>query len=213
MTAAIPRAVMALAVSCLAERRREWGVAMQVEFEAARLDGKPLTFAMGCLMAALRELPAHAEGRFAIVSHLLALGLIVPAAALLLASILADFPLSYFDQVGTGAWLDVAGGYKPLLSDANRSAVPPLAALMIVLSVCHLRIAWLILEREWERVAALAALSAATTVTLVIFTTVVFAHAAPALADAAMLAIELTAILDLARWHSRSLVGSAEAFT
>jgi hypothetical protein len=204
---------MALAVSCLAGGRREWGSAMQAELEAAREDGKPLAFAFGCLLAALRELPAHAEGRFAIASHLLAFGLIVPTAALSIASILAGFPLSYFDQVGTGAWMNATGGNRPVLNEANLSAVPPLAALTIALSALHLRLAWLLLEREWERVAAVAALTAATTVTLIIFTTVVFAHAAPALLDAATLAIELMAVLGLARWHSRSLAGAAEAFT
>jgi hypothetical protein len=213
MMAAVARSVMALAVSCLADRRREWGLAMQVEFETARDDGKPLIFAVGCLMAAWRELPAHAEGRFVIASHLLAFVLIIPTAALLLSNILADFPFSYLEHIGIGGWLDITGGQKALLSDANRSAVPPLAALMVVLSACHLRLAWLMLERDWARVAALGALSAAATVTLVIFSTVVFAHYAPALSQAATLAIELTAISGLARWHARSFGGSAEAFT
>ena len=59
------------------------------------------------------------------------------------------------------------------------------------------------------RVAAVAALIAAATMALVIFTSIVFVHSASALAQAAMLLIELTAISALARWHSRSLGGAA----
>ena len=54
MTAAISRAVMALAICCLGESRREWGLAMQAEFDEALADGKPFAFAIGCLLAAFR---------------------------------------------------------------------------------------------------------------------------------------------------------------
>jgi hypothetical protein len=200
MIAALSRAVMALAVSCLDDDRREWALAMEAEFEAAKEDGKPLAFAFGCLVAAWRELPAHEEGRFTIASHVLAFVLILPTAALL-AGMAADFPAA---RSGAPGLLEAIGGREPLLSEANRSAVPALAALAALLAAAHLRIAWLVLERDWERMAAVAALAAAATVTLVIFSVVVFDYYGSALGQAAALAVELAAVSALARWHGRS---------
>ncbi|HEX8215176.1 MAG TPA: hypothetical protein VF582_06855 [Allosphingosinicella sp.] len=207
MIAALSRAVMALAVSCLGDDRREWALAMEAEFEAAKEDGKPLAFALGCLVAAWRELPAHEEGRFMIASHVLAFVLILPTAALL-AGMAADFPVA---QGGAHGLLEAIGGREPLLSEANRSAVPALAALAALLAAAHVRIAWLVLERDWERIAAVGALAAAAMVTLVIFSVVVFAYFGFALGQAAALAVELAAISALARWHGRSFGEPQEA--
>jgi hypothetical protein len=213
MMAAVSRAVMAVAVSSLGNRRREWALAMQVEFEAARADGKPLIFALGCLAAAWRDLPAHEEGRFTIASHLLAFVLIIPTAALLASSVVADFPVSYLGQIGSGGWMDLSGGQTPLLSDGNRSAIPPLATLIVLLAGAHLRLAWLVLERAWERAAALGMLMAAATMALTIFTSIVFVYCASALTQALILTVELASIWALARRHARSLGGSSEALT
>ena len=210
MIGALSRAVMALAVACLGDARREWALAMEVEFEAASEGGRPLSFAWGCLIAAWRELPRHAEGRLAIASHVLAFALIIPTAALLVASILGDFPTSYLGQLDAQGLTALTGGPEPLLNDANLSAVPPLAALVLLLAAGHLRIAWLVLERDWSRVAETAALIAAATVTLTIFSFVVFVYSAPALTQAVALAIELTAIWALTRWHARAFAASPE---
>lgn len=210
MMAAVPRVVMALAVSCLGDRRRDWALAMQAEFEAARDDGKPLTFALGCLAAAWREMPMQEEGRFTIASHFLAFVLIIPTAALLAWSIVAGFPYSYLRQAKAYSWLEVAGGQTPLLNEATQAAVPSLAALVAFLAALHLRMAWLVLERDWARLAPVGALIAAATVTLTIFTALVFAYCAPALALAAVLAIELMGVAALARWHDWSFSGSPE---
>jgi hypothetical protein len=211
MMAAVARAVMAMAVRCLGDRRREWALAMEAEFEAAREDGKPLSFALGCLTAAWRELPAHEEGRFTIASHVLAFVLLIPTAALLVSSLVTDFPTSYLGRIEGFGLPDVIGGQEPLLNEATRSAVPSLAVLLVALAASHLRIAWLVLERDWARVAALGTLLAAATVTLIIFTGVVFASCAFPLTQAAALAIELASISALARWHARSFGGSPEA--
>jgi hypothetical protein len=53
MTALVSRAIMAVAVCCLDESRREWSAAMRAEFETAVTEGKPLRFAVGCLAAAI----------------------------------------------------------------------------------------------------------------------------------------------------------------
>jgi hypothetical protein len=199
---------MALATSCLGEHRREWAFAMHAEFEAASEDGKSLAFALGCLIAAWRELPAHEEGRFIIASHVLACLLVVPAAALIVAGLLTSFPQSYLGQIAADGLLQVSGTQKALLNEANGAAVPPLAALLAFLAASHVRIAWLVLEGDWARVAAAGALIAAATVTLILFTIVVFDYYASALTQAVALAAELAAISALARWHGRSWGGS-----
>jgi len=204
MTAALARALMALACRCLGASRRDWALAMQAEFEAAREDGRPLAFALGCLIAAGRELPAHEEGRFAIASHVLALALILPVSALLLSGLLGAFPHSSLS-------LDEAGGHIPILNEANLSAVPALTVLLTVLVASHLRVAWLVLERDWAGVAAVAALVTAATVTLALFTGVVFGSCAVSPSLAAALAAELIALSALARWHARSLGAGAPA--
>jgi hypothetical protein len=190
MMASASRAIMALAVHMLGGGRREWGLAMQAEFEAAREDGEALRFAAGCLVAACGELPRHEEGRFALASHALALAVIVPVAALMVASVLIGFPGSYF-----------GGGQEAPLNDGNRSAVFPLVMLVLGLAVLKLRIAWLALDRDWARLMGVGALSAAGTATLVIFSAVAFADPGAALAQAGAVTVELTALSALARWH------------
>lgn len=199
MKAALSRAVMALAVHNLGNDRRAWALAMQAEFEAASEDGKALTFAAGCLMAAFRELPRHEEGRFAVASYVLGLVVIVPAAALMIASVFAGFPVSYLEHFALGGLLETGG----VLTDATRSAVPSLLILVLLLAGFKLRFAWLALERDWTRLLSVGALSAAVTATLVIFSAVVFDHYAAALAQVATLTVELAAATALARWHAR----------
>ena len=61
---------------------------MQGEFDAAIADGRPLTFAVGCLIAAWREMPTQAQGRFVLANYALALGLLVPTAGLQFACVI-----------------------------------------------------------------------------------------------------------------------------
>jgi hypothetical protein len=190
MTEALPRALLALAARCLGERRREWALAMEAELDAARADGRALAFALGCLTAAWSQLPAHAEGRLLLARNALALVLIVPAAALLVSTVLAGFPLSYLGSAGV-----------PLVNVGNQSAVPPLAALVLLLAGAQLRLAWLLLERDWARVAATGMAMAGTQMALLVFTAVAFTDCAAALTGAAALAAELAAVAALAGGH------------
>ena len=159
---------------------------MQVELEAAIEDGAPLRFAIGCLIAAWREMPAHMEGRFTLASHVIAIGLIVPLAALII----------------TGIWLG-SGVDRAFVNDGNRASLSSLGIILLVLGAGQLRLAWLMLERDWVRVAAMAKLGAAATTTLILFTTVLPFDEAGALAQAAVLSVELAAVAALAHWHAR----------
>ena len=210
MSAALARATMALAIACLGDRRRDWALAMEAEYEAASADGKPLAFALGCLIAAGRELTAHPQGRVVVAGYGLALGLILPIAALMVATMLAGFPLSFLVQGEADALLALSPGQPPLLNDGNRAAVPPLAALISLLAALHLRLAWLVLDRDWARVGATGALIAAATMTLIIFSALVFVDCTAALGQAAALTVELAAIAALARWQALSVGGGSE---
>ena len=170
-----------------------------------------MAFAFGCLVAALRELPRHEEGRLALATYALAFVLAIPTSALLLTSVLTDFPLSYLAH---GEVQDVAGrlgDQKPVLSEANLSAMFPLAVLIAILAGTQLWLAWLVTERDWPRVTGTALLMAAITATLLIFTGIVFDDFVSALAYATALAIELTAIAALARWHDRAGICATRA--
>src|SRR3546814_8724268 len=82
MKTALSRAVMALAVCCMDESRREWSAAMRAEFDAAAPEGRSLSFATGCLVAAWREMLTREEGRYTLTNYALALGVMIPMAAL-----------------------------------------------------------------------------------------------------------------------------------
>lgn len=211
MTATVARAVMAVAIRSLGERRREWALAMRAEFGAAEEDGRPLAFALGCLLAAWRELPAHDEGRLTIAAYALALALLIPMSAMLASSVLFDFPFSHFGPGGVHGWPEAAGGRTPWLNDGNRSAVPSLALLLTILAASQLRMAWLVLDRDWTRVAMAARLISAATAALVLFSALVFADLGSALVQAAMSAVALGATAMVARasrgWPER--VGEA----
>ena len=196
-------AMLTIAVHCLGGGRRQWARAMQVEFEAARADGKALTFAAGCLIAGLRELPRHEEGRFAIASHLFALVVAVPLAALMVSGVLTGFPASYLAEGGVHVLLETGIEQQPYLNDSNRSAVPSLALLLLLLAGLNLRMAWLTLDRDWTGLIAAGALSAGATAALFIFSAVVFADSSAAVAQVAALTVQLTAATALARWHAR----------
>ena len=207
MTAILARAVMALAEACLGDDRRDWALAMRSELDAAIDDGKPLTFAAGCLIGALREMPKHEEGRFALTSHAVALGLL-PLAALLLVGTAAGFPFLPTGHAGIAGWFAGAGEHQPLLTPWNRGFAPALAVLVWGIVAGHVLMPWFVLERNWDRVATLARVNSAATVTLFLFTGVLFLDMAFMLLPAAVLTIELVAIWQLHRWQAHLFAGA-----
>lgn len=203
MKAAVSRAVMALAASCLGESRREWSAAMQAEFESAVADEERLPFAIGCLAAAWRGMLTSGEGRFVLTNYALALGLMIPMAALQIGCALLGFPYLYPGKDGLAGALLEGGAHEVLLRDLYRAAVPSLAMLLLLLGVGHLLIAWAMLDRAWSRVTRLGALMLAAAATLVIFMSVFFLDCSQALLQTAVLAIELAAVTMIARWDGQ----------
>jgi hypothetical protein len=175
---------------------------MQAEFETAMDDRRPLAFAVGCLIAAWREMPSQGQGRFVLANYALALGLLVPMAGLQFACAAGS---SYLFAGPAGPYSVLAPGsaQDPYLAEAHRSAIPTLLGLWVMLGAGHLRLAWLVLERDWSRVISAAAFTIAASATLVIFTGVLFINDASVALQALLLAIELSAIYAAGRWHSR----------
>lgn len=203
MTVAVSRALLAFAACCIGDHRREWASAMEAELEAAIDDGHPFRFALGCLIATLREMPAHREGRFALVNHAVALGIIIPIAASLISGVLPGFPFLSPGHADVAGSLVGSDGRTPLLNAYDRSALPALAFLVLLLAAAHLAAPWFLLDRDWRRVSIVARLNAATSITLTLFTGILFLDGSYVLLPTAGVAVETLAIVALSRWHSR----------
>ena len=181
---------------------------MQAEFETAVEDGRPLAFATGCLIAACREMPVHASGRFALASHALVLGLILPMAALLFTSALLGFPYLQFTDPGLLGILTGAGEPRLLLNDGDVAVAPSLTLLVLLIALGHLLVAWHLLERDWDRAADFARLGAAATTSLVIFNATLYLDPRMLL-PVLCLATQAVAVRALVRWHDRACRGDA----
>jgi hypothetical protein len=203
MKAIVSRLVMALAVCCLDESRREWSAAMQAEFETAAAEGKPLLFAAGCLMAAWRELLTREQGRFALTNYALVLGVMIPMAALQIGCALLGLPYLYPGQQGLSGALLEGGTHEVLLRGVYQAAIPSLALLQLLIGLGHLRIAWVMLNRDWTGVTRSGLRMLAAAATLVLFMGVLFLDSTQALLQGAVLAIELASVSVVARWHAQ----------
>ncbi|MDJ0278941.1 hypothetical protein QLH51_19320 [Sphingomonas sp. 2R-10] len=199
MRIAIARALLVLAQRCLGPRRRLWAQAMEGEFAEAVDGGAPLRFAAGCLGVGVRALVAQPEGRFAIAAHVLAVGVVVPMAGLLLWSAAIGFPYLAFDRIGTG--VPISGWPSVPVTYANQSGVPWLAAMTALLGVGHALLGWAMLERDWPRVAMLCRLGAALVTTGIAFSAILFPYDPCALPQALAIGIELMAVVLLVEWH------------
>jgi hypothetical protein len=194
MRAAAARAMMRLAVHVLGDARRPWGQAMLAEFDVAAAEGRELGFAAGCLGASCRLLPLQADGRRGVATHLLALGLILPMAALLLCHA-GDLSLAAIHvMVGPEAVPN------PYLRSAQRAAVPGLLLLWLVLGAAHLGLAWALVERNTRRIALLGAVMLAATVTLATYTSVLLIQDLQWVWQACAVVAELVGIVAVARW-------------
>lgn len=201
MTARAAQLVMTLALRCLPRDGNDWGRAMLAEFDMARRDGKPLGFAFGCLIAGWRRLLFHSEGQFALVRHVLALGLIVPIATFHLGCALsgARFMLSGHDHYH--AMLMASGVRVHVLADAYLAATPALTMLLLLLGSAHLAVAWSILDGQWRRAAIIWLVAAVIAATIVGIIVTSIPGAGGSAIQFAALAIELAAIPLLARWQ------------
>lgn len=201
MTAPVSRAFMAIAGRCLGTDGEEWALAMRAEFEAAVDDGEPFTFAIGCLMAACRAMVKQGQGRLVVANYALALGLLLPMAAL-------QFEQAVGVSMAAGkalphGMLAAGAGQNPYLVSSQNSAVPVLLILWLLLGTAHACLAWVLVEEDWPGVVRFGALIGAATISLFLFKGVLMLDLAPLAAQFAELALELAAIAASAHWHVR----------
>jgi hypothetical protein len=197
MRAALARTMLALAALCMGSRYRDWGLAMQAELEEAIEAGTPLRFAFGCLVASWSRMPMHEEGRFSLTAYALALGLIVPVAAFQIGSTVSDFP----GFMGLGGFA-APGSVESYLLASTYQVIPLLAALSLLLGAAQLRMAWVLLNRDWARVERAGAFTLAAAMTIIILLGLLDFHLAQALRQGAILLIELAALAVLVRWQT-----------
>jgi hypothetical protein len=203
MRVAVSRAIMALALCCLDESRREWSAAMSVEFEAALADGKPLPFAAGCLTAAWRELLTREKGRFFLTNYALVLGVMIPMAALQIGCALFGLPYLYPGQHGLSGALLEGSAHEALLRSVYQAAIPSITLLQLLIGLGHLRIAWVMLNRDWTGASRSGMRTLAAAATLILLMGVLFLDSTQALLQIAVLTIELATIAVVARWHAQ----------
>ena len=201
MTATIARMLMVLAEHWLGERRREWAAAMRREFETAAGQGEGLSFAAGCLAAAGRDLLSREEGGLVAGSHGLALGVMLPMAALQIGCALFGLPYLYPGNEGLSGALLVGGAFEPLIRGTYQAAVPSLALLQLILGLAHVRIAWATLDRDWSRAARWGAFALAAGLTLIALMAVLFLDSSQAVLQTVVLVVELGTVGLAAHWH------------
>jgi hypothetical protein len=196
MSNIIARLILKIAMASLSQQQRDWAWAMRMELEviAEEEERKALPFALGCLMTAWREMPAHVEGRLTLACYAIALGLILPVSAFLLAGVLNGYP--YLDPSWSRAFgvADIHTRALPLLHDGNRSAAGVLTLTLLLCGALHFKIAWFAVEKHWESAAALQRLSLAANVTLLSFTSIIIFDVAGSLVPAVALTIDLIAM-------------------
>lgn len=193
---------MELTARSLGAHRNAWAQAMAAELEAAEEDGHALRFALGCLMGAWRMMPTHTEGRFVLASYALSLGVLIPVAAMLALATASGFP--FFEAShGVEGYLSGSGAHVLLLNAGNLIVAPSLILLMMLMAALHLPLAWWMLDRDWDRVAAANRFGAAAATTLTIVTSCAGLDPSRLVLPIGVLAAEMGAIWALTRWHQR----------
>ena len=210
MTTGLARAILAVAIAKLGEHRREWACAMRGEFDAAIEDRRTLCFATGCLVAAWREMPRQAEGRFTLATYAVALCLMLPVALLQFENA-AAMPFLAPGQAGSLGLLAQHSMRDPYSAGAYLAAVPSLLVLWVLLGIGHLRLAWSLLDRDWPQAVKMGTFNVAISATLVIFTVVLFLDDAGAWWQALASAVELGAIHAFSTWHARLFADAPSA--
>ncbi len=206
MMLGLSKALMTLAIGSLGESRRDWALAMKSEFDAAIKDGAPLPFAAGCLIAAWRELPRHAEGRLAVANYALAIGLFIPMGVILIGQV-GGLPLLL---TGSADGSSTAGtNANPYLTWSRLSAAPMLLALWLLLGIAHLGLAWAVVEQDWSRVVKIGALIGAAVLTLFLLMGILFIDVEALVPQVMAMAAELGALTLVARSHARLVSGTS----
>ena len=206
MKVAVSRALLALASRALGSDRRTWAMAMEAEFEAAVEDRRPFLFALGCLFAAWREIGKHSEGRLIVATYALALGVLIPMAALQFQQAVGFLSSAEGPPFGDPSASD---GPNLYLIWSQNSAIPVLLITWLLLGMAHLFLAWMLVEGDWPRIVKCGTLIGAAMITLSLFMGVLMLDLSSLRAQVAELAIEFVAVVSISRWHARVLADAS----
>jgi hypothetical protein len=174
---------------------------MRGEFEAAVEDERELGFALGCLMAAWQDMRTHRQGRLALAGHGVALGLIVPAAALCLCAAMLGFPFLGVGDVGVLGFPPGVSRQLPLLNEGDWALALPLTLLVLAMAAGQLWLAWSLVERDWSHAAAAQRFNAAAVTTLVILNALLALDMTSMLLPVGATVTEVLVVQTLAWWH------------
>jgi len=83
-----------------------------------------------------------------------------------------------------------------------------LLVLWLLLGICHLRLAWLLLDRNWTGVVRAGAMIASAALTLVLMVVVLQLQAVFLVPVVGMLAVEGLGLFALAQWDGRAASGA-----
>ena len=181
-------------------------MAMEAEFEVAVEDRRPFLFALGCLFAAWREIGKHSEGRLIVATYALALGVLIPMAALQFQQAVGFLSSAEGPPFGDPSASD---GPNLYLIWSQNSAIPVLLITWLLLGMAHLCLAWMLVEGDWPRIVKCGTLIAAAMITLSLFMGVLMLDLSSLRAQVAELAIEFVAVVSMSRWHIRVLAGAS----
>jgi hypothetical protein len=201
MTKTLSPMMMTLAMASVSEERRGWAVAMRAEYDEAAAEGGALSFASGCLVAAWRDRLSHERDRFVLGLYAIALGVMVPMAALQVGCAVFGLPYLYPGQHGLAGAMLVGNAREALLSSIYLSAVPSLALLQLMTGLAHLRLAWVLVERDWSAALDWTIRTLAATIALIVFMGVLFLDSRQALLQGLVVGVELAVILRVARHY------------
>ncbi|WP_230482046.1 hypothetical protein [Sphingomonas sp. Leaf21] len=201
MTTPVSRAIMALATAWMGDHRRSWSLAMQAEYAVAAEDGRALSFAIGCLLAAGREMVASAQGRLRLGGYALAVAVMLPMATLQIGCALLGFPFLFPGEHGLPSAMLVGGAHEDLLRGVYQGAVPSLALIQLATGIGHARLACLAVERDWSAAFRWSVWTLSAMIALVLLMTVLFLDSRQAVMQVAIVGLELAILAMLARRH------------
>lgn len=193
---------MALATALLAGRRAGWASAMRAEYRIASADGDAFGFAFGCLAAAWRDTLSSTEGRYALTNYAMAIAIMVPMAGVQIGCAAFGFPYLYPNEQGLPGALLEGGAHEGLLRSIYLAAIPALALIQVLTGIGHLRLAWLLVERDWPGVVRWGAWTIAAAIALILFMGVLFLDSRQALMQGGILAVEILILVLAARRHA-----------
>lgn len=175
---------------------------MRAEFTMAAQAGDGLSFAFGCLMTAGREPPTHQEGRLALSRYILSLGLILPAAAILLVGLWSGYPWvepPYAESIASFAKMPT--GLPTIVWAGNAFAIPALSILLLLRVASLTLVAWFVVDADWGRVSIIQRLSAAATTTLTLLAGIIVVDFTCVVLPLLALGVGLLSVALLRRWH------------